>query len=130
MTSRIERPIFSLTLTAYCSGVDWVTHVDAMPKRSRDTRCCSWGGPLRISTCVGLVRDVRVAHGRADRAIETNVDRDPDALLRAMKRLAECVSSATRRRPIFERAFIAENLAAALDVDSDEVQTAIASVLM
>ena len=32
---------------------------------------------------------ILAAHGRADRAIETNVDRDPDALLRAMKRLAE-----------------------------------------
>jgi hypothetical protein len=32
---------------------------------------------------------ILTAHGRADRAIETNVDRDPDALLRAMKRLAE-----------------------------------------
>src|SRR6202040_332219 len=29
---------------------------------------------------------ILAAHGRADRAIETNVDRDPDALLKSMKR--------------------------------------------
>jgi hypothetical protein len=32
---------------------------------------------------------ILAAHGRADRAIETNVDRDRDALLGATKRLAE-----------------------------------------
>jgi hypothetical protein len=39
---------------------------------------------------------ILAAHGRAGRAIETNVDRDPDALLKALKRLAEATpTSAT-----------------------------------